>query len=145
MGSNREVVAEAFAAWSRGDGHVSRLFTEGMTWEIVGRSKAAGTYGSAREFTDEVLRPFAARFRPDAPFRPVRVRRIHADGDTVVVVWDGEGTTTAGTPYRNTYAWFLTLRDGAVVDGTAFYDSIAFDELWDGVSPDGAVPPAAGG
>jgi uncharacterized protein len=148
VGSNREIVAEAFAAWSRGDGHVSRIFADGMTWEIVGRSRAAGTYGSAREFTDEVLRPFAARFRPDAPFRPVRVRGVHADGDTVVV-WDGEGTTTAGTSYRNTYAWFLTLRDGEVVDGTAFYDSIAFDELWDGVSPDGAGtaddrPPAAG-
>jgi ketosteroid isomerase-like protein len=31
----------------------------------------------------------------------------------------------------------MTLRDGKVVDGTAFYDSIAFDELWQNVSPDG--------
>jgi ketosteroid isomerase-like protein len=29
----------------------------------------------------------------------------------------------------------LTLRDGAVVDGTAFYDSISFNELWATVSP----------
>ncbi|MGY1702004.1 nuclear transport factor 2 family protein [Geodermatophilus sp. SYSU D00766] len=136
MDTNREIVADAFAAWSRGERYVASIFAEDMTWEIVGRSRAAGRYGSAREFSDEVLHPFGARFRPEAPFRPVTVRGVYADGDVVVVLWDGEGTTTAGTTYRNTYAWFLTMRDGRVVDGTAFYDSIAFDELWDGVPPD---------
>ncbi|WP_448641687.1 hypothetical protein [Geodermatophilus sp. URMC 63] len=85
-----------------------------------------------------MLRPFGARFAPETPFRPVHVRRVHANGETVGVVWDGEGTTTAGTTYRNTYAWLLTLRDGLVVDGMAFYDTLAFDELWAGVRPDGA-------
>jgi ketosteroid isomerase-like protein len=136
--TNREIVTAAFEGWSRGEGHVSRIFAEDMTWEITGRSAAAGRYASAQQFTDEVLRPFGARFAPETPFRPVDVRRVHADGDTVVVVWDGEGTTTAGTTYRNTYAWFLTLRDGLVVDGLAFYDTLAFDELWAAVRPDGA-------
>ncbi|MGY1808730.1 nuclear transport factor 2 family protein [Blastococcus sp. SYSU D00669] len=138
MADNRALVTAAFEAWQRGDGHVSALFAEDMRWEIVGRSRAAGRYGSAREFADGVLAPFAARFPADAPFRPVRIRSVLADGDDVVVVWDGEGTTTAGTTYRNTYAWFLTLRDGAVVEGTAFFDSIAFDELWTGVPAPGA-------
>ncbi len=31
----------------------------------------------------------------------------------------------------------MTLRDGKVVRGTAFYDSIAFNELWESVSPRG--------
>ena len=138
MRTNRQIVADAFEAWSRGEGHVSSIFADEMTWEIVGRSRASGTYGSAQEFGDEVLHPFGARFRPDAPFRPVTIRGIYADGDTVIVLWDGEGTTTAGTTYRNTYAWFMTLRGGKVIDGTAFYDSIAFDELWESVSPDGS-------
>jgi ketosteroid isomerase-like protein len=51
------------------------------------------------------------------------------------VLRDGQGTTLAGTTYRNTYAWFLTLRDGIVTDAVAFYDSIAFDELWESVEP----------
>jgi len=135
MTTNREIVADAFAAWSRGEGYVASIFADEMTWEIVGRSQAAGRYGSTRQFMDEVLHPFGARFSPDAPFRPVTIRGVYADGDTVVVLWDGEGTTTAGTTYRNTYAWFLTLRDGKVVDGTAFYDSIAFNDLWNRVSP----------
>ena len=71
------------------------------------------------------------------PFRPVTIRGIYADGDTVIVVWDGEGTTTAGTTYRNTYAWFMTVRGGEVVDGTVFYHSVACNELWENVSPAG--------
>jgi ketosteroid isomerase-like protein len=128
--TDRELVTAAFEAWQRGDGHVSDLFADDLRWEIVGRSQAAGTYVSAREFVDDVLRPFAARFPTDAPFRPVRIRGVLVDGSDVVVTWDGEGTTTEGKTYRNTYAWFLTLRDGLVVRGTAFFDSIAFDELW---------------
>jgi ketosteroid isomerase-like protein len=54
---------------------------------------------------------------------------------TVIVLWDGQGTTTAGTTHPNTYAWFLTLRGGKIIDGTAFYDSIAFNEVWDSVTP----------
>jgi hypothetical protein len=30
----------------------------------------------------------------------------------------------------------MTLSGGKVIDGTAFYDSIAFNELWDGSRPD---------
>jgi hypothetical protein len=29
----------------------------------------------------------------------------------------------------------MTMRDGQVVDGTAFYDSISFNALWDRVEP----------
>jgi ketosteroid isomerase-like protein len=136
--TNREIVADAFEAWSRGDGYVASIFADEMTWEIVGRSMASGTYRSAQQFNDEVLHPFGVRFHPDTPFRPVNIRGLYADGDTVIVMWDGEGTTTAGTTYRNTYAWFMTLRDGMVIDGTAFYDSIAFNELWKNVSPEDA-------
>lgn len=137
MKSNRQIVADAFTAWSAGTGYITDIFAPGMRWEIVGQSVAARTYDSAHQFTDEVLRPFGARFSKDMPFRPVRVRALFADDEqrTVAVVWDGEGTTVAGTPYRNTYAWFLTFADGKVVDATAFFDSIAFNELWQAVEP----------
>ncbi len=29
----------------------------------------------------------------------------------------------------------MTLSGGKIVEGTAFYDSIAFNELWDSVTP----------
>ncbi|RZS60196.1 nuclear transport factor 2 family protein [Xylanimonas ulmi] len=134
---NREIVTAAFDDWVAGRAHVSRIFSVDMTWEITGRSTSAGRYASRQAFTDEVLIPFARRFSADAPFRPVAVRSVHADESTgtVVVLWDGQGTTTAGTTYENTYAWVMRLKGGLVVDGTAFYDSIAFNELWFGVEP----------
>jgi len=61
--------------------------------------------------------------------------RVHADGDTVIVVWDGSGLANDGIPYDNTYAWVMRMRGGQVIDGTAFYDSIAFNDLWQRVTP----------
>lgn len=133
---NRKIVSDAFAAWSEGRSYVSSIFAEDMRWEIAGRSKASKVYPDKQAFLDEVLVPFGARFDPDAPFRPVTIRGLYADGDTVAVIWDGQGTTRSGSTYRNTYSWFLTFRNGFVVDALAFFDSIAFDELWDDVAPE---------
>jgi ketosteroid isomerase-like protein len=138
MTSNRDIISQAFDDWSTGTGHVSSIFADDMTWEIVGHSVASRKYASAAEFIAEVLQPFGARFSTTTPFRPVVIRQVIAEGDRVVVLWDGEGETIAGTTYRNTYAWFMTLNaDGKIADGTAFYDSISFNELWNSV-----VPPA---
>jgi ketosteroid isomerase-like protein len=137
MSANRDVVTEAFAAWMNGTGYVSSLFADDMTWEIAGKSAASRKYANTQELLDEVLQPFGARFGAADPFRPVTIRAVYDDREqgTVIVVWDGRGTTTAGTVYENSYVWILTLSDGKVVDGTAFYDSIAFNELWETVSP----------
>ncbi len=137
MTDNRQIAAELFAAWSAGTAYVTSILAPDVRWEIVGRSAAAGVYEGAQVFVDEVLTPFGSRFAAETPFQPVFVRGIYADDsqDTVVVLWDGEGTTTIGTLYWNTYAWVLRFRDGLVVAATAFYDSIAFDELWESVDP----------
>jgi ketosteroid isomerase-like protein len=135
--SNREIVTRAFAAWSNGTGNVTSIFAKDMTWEIVGHSAASRKYANKQEFIDEVLAPFGARFSTEKPFRPVAIRGIYADdaSSIVIVLWDGSGITRTGRRYENTYAWFMTLRDGAVVDGTAFYDSLSFNELWKTVPP----------
>jgi hypothetical protein len=52
-------------------------------------------------FVGEVLEPFGAWF--SERFRPVAVHGIYADGDTVVVLWDGESTRGDGKPYENAY------------------------------------------
>lgn len=135
--AKRQIVTDAFDAWSAGTGYVSSIFAEDMTWEIVGHSAASRRYATAAEFIAEVLEPFGARFSKQTPFRPVVIRQVVAEGDTVVVLWDGEGETIAATTYRNTYAWSMTLNDeGKIIDGTAFYDSISFNELWATVIPE---------
>ena len=137
MPSNREIVTEAFTAWMNGTGYLTSIFDDDMTWEITGRSAVSRRYSSTRQFVDQVLAPFGARFSAGDPFRPVAIRAVYDDQEqsTVIAVWDGRGTTTSGTVYHNTYVWIMKLSGGLVVEGTAFYDSIAFNELWAAVTP----------
>jgi ketosteroid isomerase-like protein len=131
--ANRTRVEAAFAAWSAGTGFITDLLADDVCWTVEGRSLAAGVYESKQAFVEQVLVPFGRRFT--GRFRPVTVRGLYADGNTVVVLWDGEGVARDGVPYRNSYAWFLTFSGDKITRATAFFDSIAFDELWRRVEP----------
>jgi uncharacterized protein len=131
--SNRERAEKAFRDWQEGTGYITDLLADDLRWTIVGRSQVSKTFDSKEQFIGEVLQPFGARF--SELFRPVAVHGVYADGDTVVVLWDGEGTRLDGKPYENTYAWFMRFREGLVVEAMAFFDSIAFDKLWNEVTP----------
>ena len=133
--SNRERTEKAFRDWQAGTGYITNLLADNLRWTIVGRSAVSKTFRSKDEFVGEVLRPFGARFSQSRPFKPAAVRGVYADGDSVIVMRDGEGTRLDGNPYENTYAWFMRFREGLVVEATAFFDSIAFNELWGEVSP----------
>jgi ketosteroid isomerase-like protein len=132
---NRQAIAASFEAWRTGKGGPFELLAEDASWTVVGRSAASGTYSSREAFMREVIRPFNARMR--SPLVP-EVRRLYADGDTVIVFFDAAGTARDGKPYSNTYAWFLQMRDGKIVRVHAFFDSLSFNDLWQRVTPDGA-------
>jgi ketosteroid isomerase-like protein len=132
---NRETIRQAFEAWQAGTAPITDVFAPDMVWRIEGHSAVAGEYKGTQEFIDRVLAPFGERFSTGEPFRPVNIRAVHADDDTVVVVWDGRGVANDGVPYANSYAWVMRLRDGKVVDGTAFFDSLSFNDLWTRVKP----------
>jgi uncharacterized protein len=135
--TNREIIRQAFEAWRQGTSPITDVFAPGMVWRIEGHSAAAREYRGTQQFVDEVLAPFGARFAGGEPFRPVIIRGVYADGDTVVVIWDGRGIANDGRPYENSYAWIMKLDNGKVVDGTAFFDSISFNDLWSRVQPGG--------
>ena len=63
------------------------------------------------------------------------IRSVLADGDTVAVVWDGRCVANDGVGYENSYARIMQMRNGKVVNGTAFYDSISFNALWTRIHP----------
>ncbi|GAA1695242.1 ketosteroid isomerase [Mycolicibacterium murale] len=124
---NLGIVRAGFDAWAAGTGSPYDALAADATWEITGNSVAARVYHGKEDFLANVIRPFNARM--SQRLIP-SIRNIYADGDTVIVFFDAEGVAVDGIPYRNTYAWFLTMRDGLVVEAHAFFDSIAFDELW---------------
>ena len=133
--ANRNAVQAAFDAWQAGTGAITEVFADDLVWRIEGHSLASREYAGKQEFIDEVLAPFGARFAAGTAFRPVNIRCVVADGDTVVVVWDGRGVANDGKTYENSYAWIMRMHDGEVVDGTAFYDSLSFNDLWTRVMP----------
>jgi ketosteroid isomerase-like protein len=129
---NRALIERAFDAWRDGAGSPYDLLADDAQWTITGASLASRTYPSREAFMTQVIRPFNARMR--TPLIPM-VRRLYAEGDTVIALFDASGTAGDGKPYANTYAWFMEMRDGRIVRAHAFFDSIIFDNFWRRVAP----------
>jgi ketosteroid isomerase-like protein len=125
--TNKTIVQRGFDAWAAGTGSPYDLLAENVKWTITGNSLASKTYGSREAFIGEVIRPFNARM--SVGLKPT-IRRMYADGDTVIVFFDASGTAKDGVPYTNTYAWFLQMSEGRITNASAFFDSIAFNDLW---------------
>ena len=129
---DKERVLASFERWRAGTGGPFELLADEARWTIVGSSPGSKTYASKEAFMAGVIRPFNARMTQ--PLVPT-LRGAYADGDTVVVLFDGESMCHDGIPYRNTYAWFMQMKDGQAVNVTAFFDTRLFDEMWARVEP----------
>lgn len=130
---NKAIVQARFDAWAAGTGSPYELLADDAVWTIVGHSTASKTYPSREAFLTEVIRPFNARM--SSGLKPT-IRHIYADGDTVIVFFDASGTVRDGKPYENTYAWFLRMSNARIVEASAFFDSIVFNDFWTRVQPD---------
>lgn len=130
--SNQALVEQAFARWSAGTGGPYDLLAPDAVWTIVGQSDASRTYPSREAFITEVIQPFNARMSQG--LKPT-IRQITTDGDKAIIFFDAAGVAKDGKPYENTYAWFWEMRDGRVVRAHAFFDSLAFNDLWRRVQP----------
>lgn len=130
--ANKATIRAAFDDWAAGSGGPFTLLAPDATWTIVGNSPVSRTFGSRQEFLDVVIDPFNARLA--TPLVPT-VRALYADGDTVIAYFTATATATDGKPYNNTYSWYLRMRDGAIVEVTAFFDTIEFTDLWNRITP----------
>lgn len=124
---NKQIIQRAFDAWASGTGSPYDLLADNVNWTITGNSLASKSYPSKEAFIGEVIRPFNARM--SVGLKPT-IRNMYSDDDTVIVFFDASGTAKDGKPYANTYAWFLDLSEGKIVKASAFFDSIAFNDLW---------------
>jgi uncharacterized protein len=129
---NKVAVQRSFDAWIAGTGNPFELLAEDANWTIEGNSAASGTYPTKEAFLRDVIRPFNARMA--VGIKPT-VRSITADADRVVILFDARGTARDGKPYVNSYAWFFQMAGGHVAKANAFFDAIAFNDLWTRVAP----------
>ena len=120
---NKQLIKQAFARWAAGSGNFFDLLTDDVQWTITGSLAYSKTYRSKQQFLDEAVTPLSKRL---ATAVVPTVRNLYADGDVVVAVWDGVATAKDGQPYRNTYCWAMTLKNGRIPHVTAFLDLIPY-------------------
>lgn len=130
--NNKALVRASFDRWRNATGGPFELLVDDVEWTIIGSSPLAKTYRSKNEFIDAVIDPFNARM--DKPLVPT-IRGIYADGDMVIIFFDGEATVRDGQPYLNTYTWYFQMKDAKIIKAVAFFDNREFDEFWNRVSP----------
>lgn len=124
--TNKKIVQVAFDRWAGGAGNFFDLLADSVQWTITGTSPLSKTYRGKKPFLDEVITPLNARL--STKIVPA-VRRLYADGDWVVALWDGKATARDGKPYHVTYSWHMRLAQGRIVEVIAFLDTLEFADI----------------
>jgi len=118
---NRRAVAEAFSSWERGDTRpFFALVSDDVAWTVIGTTPISGTYTSKQAFLDAAVGGLMARL--EGPIM-ASVRNVLADGDHVVLQWEGRTRARTGRPYEQTYCWVLRFGEGRIREVTAYLDT----------------------
>ena len=126
---NRKVMQDAVERWRAGDGGaIFRLLDDEVQWTVTGTTPISRRYTSRRDFVDNALKPLSALL--DGAIDPT-VINVLADGDQVVLQWDGSAKTKGGMPYMNRYCWVMRFTDGKVVEGLAYLDTELVSALFE--------------
>jgi len=125
--ANKEAVNKAFAAWAAG----GRTFFDDMlasnvVWTIKGSSPTARVLRGKQELIDGAVTPLSTRLQRQ--IRPT-IRNLWADGDHVIIEWDGEAVAKDGKPYRNSYLWIFRMQGGRATEVTAYLDLASYDDV----------------
>jgi len=124
---NKEAVSKAFAAWAAGgQTFFDDVLAPDVVWTIKGSGPSAGVHRGRQDLIERAVKPLSSRLA--SQIRPT-VRNVWAEGEHVVIHWDGETTTKAGAPYRNSYVWIFRMKDGRATEVTAFLDLVAYDRV----------------
>ncbi len=110
-------VWEAFAR-----GEMKKVFAamaEDVTWKLP----QAGTLAGKSSIL-HLARASAGKLRGYQS----EVRRVHCDGDCVILEMTNRGTTLAGLPYANDYCFIFDLEDGRIKAITEYTDQLTFKE-----------------
>lgn len=123
---NKKIIQAGFDHWTKGEGSFFDLLVNGVQWTIHGSTPLSKTYTSKQQFLDQVINPLNQRL--SKKIIPT-VRNLYAEGDVVIALIDGKATANDGRPYNMSYAWFMKMKDGKIVQVDAFLDGIQFADV----------------
>jgi ketosteroid isomerase-like protein len=128
MAENKKLIQDAFTAWARGDGMAFfNLLAADVHWTVIGSTPVSRTYPSREAFVEGAIKPLSGKLA--GPIVPT-VRDIIAEGDKVVLQWEGRSSGKNGTIYHQTYCWVMRMADGKVCEGTAYLDTELVSQIW---------------
>ena len=125
--TNKQVVLRFIHAMGRGDREDAEPCLDPEAYTLA---KGFGKFAGVRRF-DTILGTIAA-FKKILPtgLSP-EIHGVLADGDRVVVEWEGKGTTCEGQPYCNQYCMVFTLRNGRILQVNEYFCTALADQvLW---------------
>lgn len=124
---NKRSVTEAFDRWAAGGStFFNDLLAPDVVWTVEGSGPNAGIHRGRDTLMERAVRPLAARLSD--PIKPVSAR-IWADGDHVIVHWEGAARARDGLAYTNRYVWIMRMQDGKAAEVNAFLDLARFDDV----------------
>ncbi|MHC1550469.1 nuclear transport factor 2 family protein [Phyllobacterium sp. K27] len=124
---NKQIVTEAFDAWAAGgQTFFTDVLSPDVNWKIEGSGPSAGLFQGRDAFVERAVRPFVSRL--SKPVTPVS-KKIWADGEHVIINWEGVAVAGDGVPYSNSYAWIFRMQDGKAVEVNAFLDLAPYDDV----------------
>ena len=123
---NKAIIKQGFDNWAHNTGSFFDLLADNVQWTITGSTPFSKTYTNKKQFMDEVINPLNDRL--SKRIVPT-ITNIYADGDEVIVLWDGKATAADGKPYNAAYSWNMQLKNGKIIKVVAFLDGIEFADI----------------
>ena len=125
---SRAVVQQFLDHAARGDFDACfALFSDDANWTNIGSTRFSGECAGKSAILRDLIGPLFGSLEDGIRSD---IEAVIADGERVVVLSQGHATTTAGTPYNNTYAQVFTVRDGQIVAVKEYMDTALIDRVF---------------
>ena len=94
--------------------------------DAVTNTKGFGQVSGHR--TREMMLATTGAFKEILPggFHP-KIEKVVAEGDTVVIEWEGNAVLSNGQPYCNQYVFIFTFRDGKITQLDEYFCTVLAD------------------
>lgn len=121
--ANKQVALDFIEAMSEGDAAgQARCLTQDAITNTKGFAQVSGQRDRA------TMLATVAAFKEIVPtgFRP-KFLKVVAEGDVVVVEWEGNAELSNGVPYCNQYVFIFTFRDGLIRQLDEYFCTVLAD------------------
>lgn len=123
--ANKEVALSFLAAMDVGDGAAMDLC---LTRDAI--TNTQGFAGVSGKRSREMMVATASAFRDIVPtgFRP-QMKSVIAEGDTVVLEFEGNAVLSNGKPYCNQYVFIFSFEDGKIKQLNEYFCTVLADRV----------------